>query len=198
MSPSVFRKWCVFILVVTGLLWAAGAGLEYLAVPFEVSTDFAGQAMLLGKSVLLVFALLAVYHFDIEQTGKTGFFAFVVAMIGTILAVIPEYLLLSAAGGSSNAAIELGNIVVLRNAGAIVYIIGYLWFGTTIFFNGSLSRWGALALTFGIILGAIPTLFHGLPDFTALSGAISGGTGLVWLAVSLLRVTDRGTTTDPG
>ena len=94
--------------------------------------------MLLGKSVLLVFALLAVYHFDIEQAWKTGFFAFVVAMIGTILAVIPEYLLLSAAGGSSNAAIELVNIVVLRNAGAIVYIVGYLWFGTAIFFNGSI------------------------------------------------------------
>lgn len=198
MSPSVFRKWCVFILIVTGILWVAGGVLAYLAVRFVMSTDFAGHAMLLGKSVLLVFALLAVYHFDIEQAGKTGFFAFVVAMIGTILAVIPEYLLLSAAGGSSNAAIELGNIVVLRNAGAIVYIVGYLWFGTAIFFNGSLSRWGALALTFGMILGAIPTLFHGLPDFTALSGAISGGTGLVWLAVSLLRVTDRGTAPDPG
>ena len=148
--------------------------------------------MLLGKAVLLVFALLAVYHFDIEQEGKTGFVAFVIAMIGTILAVIPEYLLLSAAGGSSNAAIEFGNIVVLRDVGAVVYMVGYLWFGITIFFSGSLSRWGALALTVGMILRAIPTLFNHLPDFTALMGAILGGTGLIWLAVSLLRATDRG------
>ncbi len=154
--------------------------------------------MLLGKAVLLVFALLAVYHFDIEQEGKTGFFAFVIAMTGTILGVIPEYLLLSAAGGSSNAAIEFGNILILRNVGTIVYMVGYLWFGVTIFFSGSLSRWGALTLTLGVVLGAIPTLFHDLPDFTALTGAISGGTGLAWLAVSLLRVTDRKPTPDAG
>ncbi len=198
MSARVFRKWCVFILITTGILWAAGAALGYLAIRFDLIAPVTGQTMLLAKAVLLVFALLAVYHFDIEQAGKTGFFAFVLAMIGTILAVIPEYLLLSVARGSGNAATELGNITALRNAGALIYIFGYLWFGITISFSGSLSRWGALAFTLGIILGTIPALLHGLPDYTALVGAIFGGTGLVWLAVSLSRVTEKGTADETG
>ena len=187
MTNQTFQKWCVFVLFLTAALWITGSLLEYLAIQFGTDTALIGQALRFGWAVLLVFGLLAIYHFDIERASKMGFFAFVTAMTGTILKVIPEYLLLSSLTGLNNAAIELETASPIRLIATLIYVLGYMWFGVAIFHNGSFSKWGAVLYTLGSIIGAIPGLAHDVPIFLSPLGALSGGAGLIWLGLSLLH-----------
>jgi hypothetical protein len=150
MSALTFQRLCVFILVLTGILLIASSVLKYFATQFFADTALIGQTFGLAWAVLLVFGLLAIYHFDIEQAGMIGFAAFVVAMIGTVLSVIPEYLLLSSLAGSSSATLELDIAAPVQTIGALTFLLGYLGFGSVIFYTGSLSKMGGLAFTLGM------------------------------------------------
>ncbi len=189
MNNQTFQKWCVFVLFLTAALWITGSLLAYLAVQFGIGTAIVGQALLFGWAVFLIFGLLAIYHFDIERAGKMGFFAFVTAMLGTVLKVIPEYLRLSSLTGSDNAAFELDTALPIQLIATLVYVLGYVWFGVTMFYNGSFSRWGALLFALGSVIGAVPGFVHNAPIFLSLMGALFGGAGLIWLGLSLRHKT---------
>jgi hypothetical protein len=186
MSALTFQRLCVFILVLTGILLIASSVLKYFATQFFADTALIGQTFGLAWAVLLVFGLLAIYHFDIEQAGMIGFAAFVVAMIGTVLSVIPEYLLLSSLAGSSNATLELEIVSPIQIIASFIFLLGYLGFGLVLLYAGSLSKMGALAFSLGMAIGVTPALIHNAPIYLSFFGALLGGVGSIWLGFSLL------------
>ena len=183
---NLFR-WGGLVSILTGALWAVGTLLLYFAAQYHAGPPVFGEALRFSFSLGLILTMMALYGAQIRQSGRMGFVSFVLAVLGSSLSVIPEYLVLSALAGSTNAAVELSNQSVVASITSYAFIIGMTWFSTATFFAGVLPKWGAFLLGVGVILSAMPNLYKVFPLILFPLGAVLGGAGLIWMGVALFR-----------
>ena len=168
-----------------GLLLALGHLLDLGGNP-EYGTVLGGT-LVLAAHVVLVFALVALYAAQIEQSGLLGNLGMVLGVVGTTLVsgvVLVE--IAGASGAEVDTVLGAGLPSVLALLGGLAFLIGLILFGTATMRAGVFPRWAGLLLIVGDVVfgagsfaGAAATIFE-------IIGALITCAALVWLGLSLL------------
>jgi hypothetical protein len=146
-----------------------------------------GGALVLTAHVVLVFALVALYAAQAEQSGLLGSLGMVLSVVGTTLGsgvVMVE--IAGASGAEVDAVLGAGFPGALALLGGLAFLIGLILFGVATMRAGVFPRWAGLLLIVGDVVfgagsfaGAAATIFE-------ILGALLTCAALVWLGLSLL------------
>jgi hypothetical protein len=146
-----------------------------------------GGNLVLAAHVVLVFALVALYVAQAEQSGLLGSLGVVLNVVGTTLVcgvVMVE--IAGASGAEVDTVLGAGLPSVLALLGGLAFLIGLILFGTATMRTGVFPRWAGLLLIVGDVVfgagsftGAAATIFE-------ILGAALTCAALVWLGLSLL------------
>jgi hypothetical protein len=167
------------ILLLLGHLLGLGGDPEYGTV--------LGGILVLTAHVTLVFALVALYAVQAEQSGLLGSLGMVLGVVGTTLVsgvVLVE--IASASGAEVDAVLGAGLPSALALLGGLAFLIGLIVFGVATMRAGVFPRLAGLLLIVGDMVfgagsfaGAAATIFE-------IVGALITCAALVWLGFSLL------------
>ena len=168
-----------------GLLLALGHLLDLGGDP-EYGTVLGGT-LVLTAHVVLIFALVALYAAQAQQSGLLGSLGMVLGVVGTTLVsgvVLVE--IAGASGAEVDTVLGAGLPSVLALLGGLAFLIGLILFGTATMRAGVFPRWAGLLLIVGDVVfgagsfaGAAATIFE-------IIGALITCAALVWLGLSLL------------
>ena len=174
---------------VAGLLLLLGHILDLGGDP-EYGTVLGGS-LVLTAHVVLVFALVALYAAQAEQSGFLGILGMVLSVVGTTLVsgvVLIE--IAGASGAEADAVLSAGLTSALALLGGLAFLIGLILFGAATMRAGVFPRWAGLLLIVGDVVfgagsfaGAAATIFE-------ILGALITCAALVWLGLSLLSGSD--------
>jgi hypothetical protein len=167
------------ILLLLGHLLGLGGDPEYGTV--------LGGILVLTAHVTLVFALVALYAVQAEQSGLLGSLGMVLGVVGTTLVsgvVLVE--IAGASGAEVDAVLGAGLPSALALLGGLAFLIGLIVFGVATMRAGVFPRLAGLLLIVGDMVfgagsfaGAAATIFE-------IVGALITCAALVWLGLSLL------------
>jgi hypothetical protein len=167
------------ILLLLGHLLGLGGDPEYGTV--------LGGILVLTAHVTLVFALVALYAVQAEQSGLLGSLGMVLGVVGTTLVsgvVLVE--IAGASGAEVDAVLGAGLPSALALLGGLAFLIGLIVFGVATMRAGVFPRLAGLLLIVGDMVfgagsfaGAAATIFE-------IVGALITCAALVWLGFSLL------------
>jgi hypothetical protein len=146
-----------------------------------------GGTLVLTAHVVLVFALVALYTVQAEQSGLLGSLGMMLSVVGTTLVsgvVLVE--IAGASGAEVDTVLGSGLPSVLALLGGLAFLIGLILFGIATMRAGVVPRWAGLLLIVGDAVfgagnfaGAAATIFE-------ILGALITCAALVWLGLSLL------------
>ncbi len=167
------------ILLLVGHLLNLGGDPEYGTV--------LGSSSVLTAHVVLVFALVALYAAQAEQSGLLGSLGMVLSVVGTTLA---SGVILAEIAGASGADVEAVTGASLSGAlsllGGLAFLIGLILFGVATMRAGLFPRWAGLLLVVGdVVFGAAS--FSGAASLVIeVVGALITCVAFVWLGLALL------------
>ena len=174
---------------VAGVLLLLGHVLDLGGDP-EYGTALGG-ILVLAAHVVLVFAFVALYAAQAEQSGLLGILGMVLSVVGTTLVsgvVLIE--IAGASGAEADAVLRAGLTSALALLGGLAFLIGLILFGASTMRAGVFPRLAGLLLIVGDVVfgagsfaGAAATIFE-------ILGALITCAALVWLGVSLLSRID--------
>ena len=152
-----------------------------------------GSTSVLAAHLLLVFALVALYAAQAQQSGLLGGVGMVLSVIGTTLA--SEVILVEIAGASGvevDAVLGAGLTGVLALVGGLAFLIGLILFGIATIRAGTFPRWAGVLLIVGdVVFGAAS--FSGPASLVVeVIGALITCAAFVWLGLALLSGTRSG------
>jgi hypothetical protein len=146
-----------------------------------------GGTLVLTAHVVLVFALVALWAAQAEQSGLLGSLGMVLSVVGTTLVsgvVLVE--IAGASGAEVDAVLGAGLASALALLGGLAFLIGLILFGAATMRAGVFPRWAGLLLVAGDVVfgagsfaGAAATIFE-------IVGAAITCVALAWLGLSLL------------
>jgi hypothetical protein len=167
------------LLLLLGHLLDLGGATEYGTV--------LGGTLVLAAHVALVFALVAQYAAQAEQSGLLGSLGMVLSVVGTTLVsgvVLVE--IAGASGAEVDAVLGAGLPSVLALLGGLAFLVGLILFGAATMRAGVFPRWAGLLLIVGdVVFGAASFAGAAATIFEILGAAITC-VALVWLGLSLL------------
>jgi hypothetical protein len=167
------------ILLLVGHLLNLGGDPEYGTV--------LGSGSVLAAHVVLVFALVALYAAQAQQSGLLGSLGMVLSVIGTTLAsgvVLVE--IAGASGAEVEAVTGAGLSGALSLLGGLAFLIGLILFGVATMRAGVFPRGAGLVLIVGdVVFGAAS--FAGTASLVIeVVGALITCAAFVWLGLALL------------
>jgi hypothetical protein len=170
---------------VAGVLLLLGHVLDLGGDP-EYGTVLGGS-LVLAAHLLLVFAFVALYAAQAEQSGLVGSLGMVLSVVGTTLVtgvVLVE--LAGASGAAADVVLGTGLPSAFAVLGGLAFLIGLILFGASTMRAGVFPRLAGLLLIVGDVVfgagsfaGAVTTIFE-------IGGALITCAALVWLGSSLL------------
>ncbi len=146
-----------------------------------------GGTLVLTAHVVLVFALVALYAGQAEQSGLLGSLGMVLSVVGTTLVSGVVLIEIAGASGAEVDAV-LGSALpgALALLGGLAFLIGLILFGVATMRAGVFPRWAGLLLIVGdVVFGAGSFAGEAATIFEIL-GALITCAALVWLGLSLL------------
>jgi hypothetical protein len=167
------------ILLLVGHLLNLGGNSEYGTV--------LGSSSVLTAHVVLVFALVALYAAQAEQSGLLGSLGMVLSVVGTTLA---SGVILVEIAGASGAEVEAVTGAGLSGAlsllGGLAFLIGLILFGVATMRADVFPSWAGMLLIVGdVIFGAAS--FAGAASLVIeVVGALITCAAFVWLGLALL------------
>lgn len=146
------------ILIRFGGLAAILAGVLRGIASFVPATapDIALQILYFFTDVFIVLGIMAMYGVNYKETGKSGLFGFVIAIIGIEIV------------RSSNAI----SGVNLYPAGALLFSAGLSLFGISLWKANGIPGWIAVCWILSIFAGAVVYLFPGLSLLFPIAGML--------------------------
>jgi hypothetical protein len=167
------------ILLLLGHLLNLGGDPEYGTV--------LGSLSVLTAHVLLVFALVALYAAQPEQSGLLGGLGMVMSVTGTTLAsgvILVE--IAGASGAEVDAVLGASLTGALALLGGLAFLIGLILFGIATMRAGVFPRWAGVLLIVGdVVFGAAS--FSGSASLVIeVIGALITCAAFVWLGLALL------------
>jgi hypothetical protein len=186
MSPSnLIRTGGGLVSAAAGLLLMLGHLLDLGGDP-EYGTVLGGL-LVLAAHVALVFALVALYAAQADESGILGSLGMVLSVVGTTLVsgvVLVE--IAGASGAEVDTVLEAGLPSALALLGGLTFLIGLILFGIATMQAGVFPRWAGLLLIVGdVVFGAGSFAGAAAPIFEIV-GALITCTALLWLGLSLL------------
>ncbi len=167
------------ILLLLGHLLDLGGDPEYGTV--------LGGSLVLAAHVALVFALVALYAAQAEQSGLLGSLGMVLGVVGTTLVsgvVLVE--IAGASGAEVDAVLAAGLPSALALLGGLAFLIGLILFGAATMRAGVFPRWAGLLLIVGDVVFGLGSFAGAAATIFEIVGALLTCAALVWLGASLL------------
>ncbi len=184
MSSSGLIRWGGMAAVVGGVLFVVGDLLGLLTFGGELAetaatgTFFVQQFLFLLGTVLILFGLFGLHASQSEATGTLGLVGFLVAFLGTALAVGATWA--QAFVAPRIAQLEPGLLEVPNFAFPLsfaIFAVGWLLFGIATMRAGVYPRVAAILLIVGAVLTFVSFLFP--------ASAVVLGIGVAWLGFAL-------------
>jgi hypothetical protein len=172
--------------IISGVAIVTGKVLMILPDP-QVGEIFDFFSPLFG-----LFAVMAVYLYQREESGTFGAVAFVVMFIGLALVTSLDYfgafIRLELAEATRDALME-GSPGIVAAVSGLIFLIGEILFSVSIL----RARVFPKAAAWLFLVGFIPmTLIEVLSDELVAAGSLIAGAGIIWLGASLWRFTAAG------
>ncbi len=174
---------------VAGLLLLLGHILDLGGDP-EYGTVLGGS-LVLTAHVVLVFALVALYAAQAEESGLLGILGMVLSVVGTTL--VSGVILIEIAGASgaeADAVLRAGLTSALALLGGLAFLIGLILFGAATMRAGVFPRWAGLLLIVGDVVFGAGSFAGAAATILEILGALITCAALVWLGLSLLSGND--------
>jgi hypothetical protein len=168
-----------------GLLLLLGHILDLRGNP-EYGTVLGGT-LVLTAHVVLVFALVALYAAQAEQSGLLGSLGMALSVIGTTLVsgvVLVE--IAGASGAEVDAVLGAGLPGMLALLGGLTFLIGLILFGVATMRAGVFHRWAGLLLIVGDVVFGAGSFAGSAATIFEILGALITCAALMWLGLSLL------------
>jgi hypothetical protein len=186
MSPSnLVRLGGGLTSATAGVLLVAGHVLNLGGDP-EYGTVL-GASLVLTAHVALVFALVALYAAQAEQSGLPGSLGMVLGVVGTTLVsgvVLVE--IAGASGAEVDAVLASGVSGALSLLGGLAFFIGLILFGIATMRAGVFPRRAGLLLIVGDVVFGAGDFFGSAAPIVFVLGALITCSGFVWLGLTLL------------
>jgi hypothetical protein len=179
--------------VVSGLLLLLGHILN-LGGDSDYGTVLGASSVLIAHAAL-VFALVALYAAQAEQSDLLGSIGMVLSVIGTILVTAVVFVQIAGASGVMvDAVLTTGVSGTLNVLGGLLFFVGLILFGLATMRAGVFPRWSGLLLVVGDIVFAVGS-FAGsaVQQIIVVLGALITCAGFVWLGLALLSGSDATT-----
>jgi hypothetical protein len=184
-SSNLLRQGGGLSSIVAGVLLLVGHILNLSGDP-EYGTVL-GSLLVLVAHVTLVFALVALWAVQAEQSGLLGGVGMVLSVIGTTLA--SGVILVEIAGASGvevEAVTGAGLSGALSLLGGLAFLIGLILFGIATMQAGVFPRWAGVLLIVGdVVFGAASFAGSAAPVVEVVGAAITCA-AFVWLGTALL------------
>src|SRR3712207_581900 len=167
------------ILLLVGHLLDLGGDPEYGTV--------LGGTLVLTAHVVLVFALVALYAVQAEQSDLLGILGMVLSVVGTTLVsgvVLVE--IAGASGAEVDAVLGGGLPGALALLGGLAFLVGLILFGAATMRAGVLPRRAGLLLIVGDVVFGAGSFAGVAATIFEVIGALITCAALVWLGLSLL------------
>src|SRR5215217_6887462 len=167
------------LLLVLGHLLDLGGDPEYGTV--------LGGTLVLTAHVVLIFALVALYAAQAEQSGLLGSLGMVLSVVGTTLVsgvVLVE--IAGASGAEVDAVLGAGLPGALALLGGLAFLIGLILFGVATMRAGVFPRWAGLLLIVGDVVFGAASFAGAAATIFEIIGALITCLALLWLGLSLL------------
>ena len=146
-----------------------------------------GGILVLTAHIALVFAFVALYAAQAEQSGLLGILGVVLSVVGTTLVsgvVLVE--IAGASGAEADAVLGVGLPGALALLGGLAFLIGLVLFGAATMRAGVFPREAGLLLIAGdVVFGAGSFAGSAATTFEIIGAAITCA-AFVWLGLSLL------------
>lgn len=167
------------ILLLVGHLLNLGGDPEYGTV--------LGSSSVLTAHVVLVFALVALYAAQAEQSGLLGSLGMVLSVVGTTLAsgvILVE--IAGASGAEVESVIGAGLSGALSLLGGLAFLIGLILFGVATMRAGVLPRLAGIVLIVGDLVFGAASFSGSAALVIEVVGALITCAAFVWLGLALL------------
>lgn len=157
-----------------------------LPVPWIMEILFGSPPSILSMSLdfvaitLIVFALMGIYGFQVEEAGVSGF-------LGFLLTVLMSCIGLSVISWSPESTEVSGVSEMLTILLGIAGLSGYILLGIGSWKANKLPRWSAVLWPVGTVISA----FGMMADFLHVIGIVVWGLGMIGAGVKLWSVTDE-------
>ncbi len=146
-----------------------------------------GGTLVLAAHVVLVFALVALYAVQAEQSGLLGSLGMVLSVVGTTLVsgvVLVE--IAGASGAEVDAVFRAGLPGTLALLGGLAFLIGLILFGAATTRASVFPSWAGLFLIVGDVVFGAGSFAGVAATIFEVIGALITCAALVWLGLSLL------------
>ena len=146
-----------------------------------------GGSLVLTAHVVLVFAFVALYAAQSEQSGLLGSLGMVLGVVGTTLVsgvVLVE--IAGASGAEVDAVLGSGLPGALALLGGLAFLIGLILFGAATIRAGVFPRWAGVLLIVGDVVFGMVSFAGPVATVFEIVGAAITCIAFVWLGLSLL------------
>jgi hypothetical protein len=182
-SSNLLRQGGGLSSIVAGVLLLVGYILN-LGGDTEYSTVL-GETLVLIAQVLLVFALVALWAVQPDQSDYLGALGMVLSVIGTTL--VCGVVLVEIAGASGVEAVTgAGLSGGLSLLGGLAFLIGLILFGIATMQAGVFPRWAAILLIIGDVVFGAASFSGSTALIIEVIGALITCLAFVWLGLALL------------
>jgi hypothetical protein len=146
-----------------------------------------GGSLVLTAHVALVFAFVALYAAQAEQSSLLGSVGMVLSVVGTTLVsgvVLVE--IAGASGAEVDAVLGAGLPSALALLGGLAFLIGLILFGAATMRADVFPRWAGILLIVGDVVFGVGSFAGAAARIFEIGGALITCVALVWLGLSLL------------
>ena len=154
-----------------------------------------GSLSVLTAHVLLVFALVALYTAQAEESGLLGTLGMVLSVVGTTLAsgvILVE--IAGASGAEVGAVLGAGLTGALALLAGLAFLIGLILLGVATMRAGVFPYWAGLLLIAGDVVFGAASFAGAASLIVEVIGALITCAAFVWLGLALLSRTRSGAT----
>jgi hypothetical protein len=151
-----------------------------------------GEILVLTAHLSLVFALVALYAAQAEQSGLLGALGMILSVVGTT--IVCGVVLVEVAGASGvNVAgvLEAGVSGATSFVGGLAFLIGLIVLGIATMRAGVFPRWGGLLLIVGDVVFGAGSFAGAAASIVSVVGAAITCAGFVWLGLRLWSAGQR-------
>jgi hypothetical protein len=195
-SSNLIRSGGGLASILAGVLLVVGHVLNLGGDP-EYGTVL-GSTSVLTAHVVLVFALVALYAAQAEQSGLVGSLGMVLSVLGTTLAsgvILVE--IAGASGAEVDSVLGAGVAGTLSLLGGLAFLVGLILFGVATMRAGVFPRWAVLLLIIGDVVFGAGSFAGAAASIVYVLGALITCAGFVWLGLSLRLSGSRSSVSAP-
>lgn len=180
MSYNNLIRWSALALIVAGILIVFGWVLSTVNLGLRSELKI---ALGFSSSILLIFGLMGIYGCQIQESGLTGFFGFILAIISNCFILGQNWLIISG--------MWLGWLGMLSPLFGITGVPGYILLAIGTWQARRLPRGAAILWAAGFTLSIMSSLIvvsGTYINYLAIIGLLIWAIGFIWAGIGMISL----------